>query len=160
MDVSELEQRAYDRIMLELTARTAMMFTHGALLVMIGLMMALTGAPAPIEDAWGPWSRLAIGLSAVVIGLTILFGAAETDIEPAGWGALVVGFATGMLWHVGLVVSYAMAAVDSRVMLLGPGEVLDASISSRGYIPLIYIGYVALTLIHLRTIWKLGPPPR
>lgn len=160
MDTSDLEKRAYERVMLELTARTLMMQVHGVMLAMLGLMMIITGAPAPIEADWGPWSRLALGGAAIGIGLTVLFGSAETDNEPAGWRALMIGFGSGMLWHLGLALAYTISVLGSRVQILSPGEILDASITSRGYIPLIYLGYVLLTSIHLRTVWKLGPPPR
>lgn len=160
MDHSELEKRAYERIMLELTARTAMMFVHGAMLAMIGLTMVVTGAPSPIEAAWGPWSRIALGGAALVIGAVILFGAAETDNDPAGWRALMLGFGGGMLWHAVLAGSYAVAAYQTQMAFLLPGETLSASVTSRGYIPLIYLGYVLLTALHFRTVWKLGPPPR
>lgn len=146
--------------MLELTARTGMMMVHGVMLTLIGLAMVLTGAPAPIEASWGPWSRLAIGGAAIVIGLTILVGASETDNEPVGWWALLLGFGSGVLWHLGLATAYAASAYQSRMALLAPGELLDSTITSRGYIPLVYVGYFLLTAIHLRTVWKLGPPPR
>jgi len=160
MDTSDLEKRAYERIMLELTARTSMMMVHGSMLAMIGLMMMVTGAPAPIEASLGPWSRILFGGAAVVFGMTILFGAAETDNEPSGWWALLLGFGSGVLWHAGLALAYAVSAYQSRMMILEPGEVLDAAITSRGYIPLVYVGYALLTALHLRTVWKLGPPPR
>lgn len=157
---SELERRAHDRVLLELMNRTAMTTVHGTALFVIGLMMALTGAPAPIENAWGPWSRLILGLTAMVIGMTILYGATETDNDRRGWVALTVGFAFGMLWHLGLAIVYAIAAFQSQMVILMPGQSLDPSITNRGYIPWIYLGYVALTLIHARTVWRLGPPPR
>lgn len=157
---SELEKRAYERIMLELTNRTAMMTVHGTMLILIGLTMAITGSPAPIELAWGPWSRVAIGGAAVVIGSGILVGAALTDNSPTGWRALLVGFGLGMLWHLGISVAYVVAVAQTRMAVLAPGEVLDSGITNRGYIPLVYLGYVLLTAIHLRTVRRLGPPPR
>lgn len=155
-----LEQRAYERIMLELTNRTAMMVVHGTLLLLVGLTMSITGAPAPLEGAFGPWARILLGGSAMLIGWVILFGAAETDNDMAGWRALVVGFVGALMWHVALAVTYAVAAWQAPMALLLPGETLGAAITNRGYIPLIYVGYVMLTGIHLRTVWKLGPPPR
>ena len=160
MDHSDLEKRAYERIMLELTSRTAMMMTHGILLALIGFTMALTGAPAPIEASWGPWSRLALGAVAVASGAVIIFGAAETDNEHAGWLALSVGFTSGLLWHAGLSIAYMVAALQAKIVILSPGADLSSEITSRGYIPLVYLGYVILTGIHARTVWKLGPPPR
>lgn len=157
---SELEKRAYERIMLELTNRTAMMTVHGTLLFLVGLTMAVTGAPAPIEAAWGPWSRVFIGGAAIIIGIIILFGTIETDNHPAGWKALLAGFSLGVLWHLGVSTAYAIAAIQARMAVLVPGEDLSSTITNRGYIPLIYLGYFLLTGIHLRTVWKLGPPPR
>ena len=157
---SELERRAYERIVLELTARTWMMVVHGVILILVGLTMSVTGSPAPIEAAWGPWSRTLIGGAAMVIGSIILVGAARTDNDGAGWKALLAGFGAGMLWHLGLSAAYAVAAIRAEMAILMPGEILDASVTNRGYIPLIYLGYVLLTGIHLRTVWKLGPPPR
>lgn len=157
---SELERRAFDRIMLELTNRTFIMAIHGTLLFAVGLMMAITGAPSPIEESFGPWSRIVLGLSAMASGSLILFGAAETDNTAPGWAALLAGFGSGMLWHLGLATAYATAALSSDMMILEPGAPFDPSVTSRGYIPLIYVGYVLLTSVHLRTVWKLGPPPR
>lgn len=160
MDTSDLEQRAYERIMLELTARTQMMLVHGVMLTLIGLTMVATGAPAPIEAAWGPWSRMILGGAAVAIGLLVLFGSARTDNDHTGWRALTVGFTLGMIWHAGLALSYAVAAIGAPMSILIPGEILSSTVTNRGYIPLVYVGYVTLTAIHSRTVWKLGPPPR
>lgn len=157
---SELEKRAYERIMLELTNRTQMMAVHGTLLFAIGLMMAITGAPAPIEATSGPWSRILLGGAAMAIGLTVLYGTAQTDNTQRGWLALLTGFGFGVAWHASLSLAYAVAAMQAPMAVLAPGEVLDTLITNRGYIPLVYLGYVLLTLIHLRTVWRLGPPPR
>lgn len=157
---SELEKRAYERVLLELTNRSLIMGIHGALLVLVGMTMAITGAPAPIEATFGPWSRIMLGGAAVLTGLTILLGSALTDNLLGGWLAQVTGFATGLFWHLAIAVTYTIAAAEVPMATLDPGQVLASDVTNRGYIPLIYLGYVALTAVNLRTVWKLGPPPR
>jgi len=153
-------ERAHRRIVLELENRNSMLLVHGALLLVLGLMMTLTGAPRPTEEWFGPWSRLVVGGAGMLSGLVALVGVALTDDSRRGYRLLLGGTAFGMLWHVGLSATYAWAVTQSRLELLAPGEILDINISNRAYIPFVYLGYVLLIGIHVRTLVKLGPPPR
>lgn len=153
-------ERAHRRIVLELENRTLMLLTHGGMLLVLGLMMVLTGAPRPTEEWFGPWSRLVVGGAGMLCGLTALVGVALTDDSRRGYRLLLAGTISGMVWHVGLSLTYAWAVSESRLEILAPGEALDSAISNRGYIPFVYLGYVLLIGIHARTLVKLGPPPR
>lgn len=153
-------ERAQHRIVLELQNRIGMLCVHGGILLMIGLMMILTGAPAPAEDWWGPWARLLLGGLALAAGGTLLVGVAVSDETRGGWLAMVFGTLTACLWHVGLTLTYTYAAATEKMQILAPGEPLSEAVTSRGYIPLVYLGYVLLVLIHHVTLVRLGPPPR
>jgi hypothetical protein len=153
-------ERAKQRIVLELENRTMMLCIHGFILLVLGLMMALTGAPAPTEAWYGPWSRLVVGGIGILIGLTILVGVALTDESPRGYVSQVVGTLLAALWHLGLSSTYAFAAITERMELLAPGEPLSVTVTNRGYIPFVYLGYVMLISLHARTLIKLGRPPR
>lgn len=154
------EERAQHRIVLELQNRIGMLCVHGGILLMIGMMMILTGAPAPTEGWWGPWSRLVLGGAAMAGGMTLLVGTARSDDSWGGWMMMTVGSALGALWHVGLTATYSYAATTEKMQILSPGEPLSEAVTSRGYIPLVYLGYVLLVLIHFVTLVRLGPPPR
>lgn len=153
-------ERATRRVTLELENRAGMLCVHGGILLMIGLMMALTGAPAPTEDWFGPWSRLAMGGFAMASGAVLLWGVAAGDERKGGWLAMTLGTGGACWWHVGLTATYAYAAIVGRMEILAPGEPLSEAITSRGYIPLVYLGYVLLLMIHNVTLLRLGPPPR
>lgn len=153
-------ERAHKRIVLELQNRAAMLAIHGGILVGIGLMMMLTGGPAPSEAWFGPWSRLLLGGAAVFGGGVLLVGVARGDDDRPGWYAMVVGVILACLWHLGLAGTYVYAVATEHLVLLSPGEALDPWITSRGYIPLVYLGYVLLTIVHATTLLRLGPPPR
>jgi len=152
--------RAHKRIVLELQNRIGMLCVHGGILLMIGMMMILTGAPAPAEDWWGPTARLALGGAAMIGGAVLLVGTALGDDSRRGWSMMVVGSVLAGLWHLGLTFTYAYAAATARMEILSPGEPLSEAVTSRGYIPLVYFGYVLLVLIHSITLVRLGPPPR
>lgn len=154
------QERAHKRIVLELGNRTAMLCVHGGLLLVVGLMMALTGAPRPTEDWFGPWSRLVVGGSGLLAGAVILVGVALTDESTRGWRTQVAGTSMAALWHLGLTATYAFAAITERMEILAPGESLADGVVNRGYIPFIYLGYEMLVVIHAVTLARLGPPPR
>ena len=153
-------ERAQRRIVLELENRVLMLCIHGGILLVLGLMMALTGAPAPTEAWYGPWSRLFIGGAGITIGLITLIGVALTDESPRGYALQAGGTITAALWHLGLASTYAYAAVTERMALLAPGEPLSTAVTNRGYIPFVYLGYVLLISLHARTLVCLGRPPR
>ena len=153
-------ERAHRRIVLELENRTLMLCVHGGILIVLGLMMALTGAPAPTEDWYGPWSRLVVGGAGMAIGLTTLVGVALTDESRVGYASMMVGTVMAAFWHGGLSLTYAYAVATQKMALLSPGEPLDTAITNRGYIPFVYLGYVLLVCIHASTLVRLGPPPR
>lgn len=154
------QERAAHRIVLELQNRAAMLATHGGILASVGLMMVLTGGPAPAEAWFGPWARLVYGGGALVGGIVLLVGVARGDDDRRGWAASLLGAAAACIWHLGLTATYVYAVLQEHHQLLAPGEPLGADVISRGYIPLVYLGYVMLTLIHAVTLARLGPPPR
>lgn len=153
-------ERAHQRIVVELENRTLMLCTHGGVLLVLGLMMALTGAPAPTEAWYGPWSRLVVGGAGLIIGALMLVGVARTDDTHLGYRALLTSTLLATIWHAGLALTYAYAAATQKMALLAPGEPLSTSITNRGYIPFIYLGLMLLVSVHLRTLLRLGPPPR
>ena len=153
-------ERAQHRIVLELQNRIGMLCVHGGILLMIGMMMILTGAPAPAEDWWGPFARLVLGGMAMLGGAVLLVGTARGDDSRWGWSMMTIGTALAAAWHVGLTLTYTYAAATERMVILAPGEPLSEAVTSRGYIPLVYLGYVLLVLIHCATLVRLGPPPR
>lgn len=153
-------ERAGRRIVLELENRTLMLCVHGGVLLILGLMMALTGAPAPTETWYGPWSRLWVGGIGMGIGSAILVGVALTDDSLRGYALLVSGTITAAFWHLGLSTTYAYAAATQKMALLAPGEELSTAITNRGYIPFVYLGLTLLVAIHAVTLARLGPPPR
>lgn len=153
-------ERAKRRIVLELENRTLMLCVHGGVLLILGMMMALTGAPAPTEAWYGPWSRTFVGGAGMLIGAVSLVGVALTDDSRRGYAALVVGTIAAGFWHLGLSATYAYAAATQRMELLGPGEPLSEAITNRGYIPFVYLGLTLLVSIHAVTLARLGPPPR
>lgn len=153
-------ERAKRRIVLELENRTLMLCVHGGVLLILGMMMALTGAPAPTEAWYGPWSRVIIGGLGMLIGSVSLIGVALTDDSRRGYVALLVGTITAGFWHFGLSATYAYAAATQRMELLAPGEPLSSAITNRGYIPFVYLGLTLLVTIHAVTLARLGPPPR
>lgn len=155
-----ISERAHRRIVLELENRTLMLCVHGGVLLILGLMMMFTGAPAPMEAWYGPWSRLVVGGTGFLIGAATLVGVALTDESRRGYSAMLVGTILAALWHAGLSLTYAYAASTSRMELLAPGEPLSAAVTQRGYIPFVYLGYVLLVSIHAVTLARLGPPPR
>lgn len=153
-------ERAQHRIVLELQNRIGMMCVHGGILLMIGMMMILTGAPAPAEGWWGPYARLVLGGAAMIGGSVLLIGTARGDDSWWGWAMMTIGSALAAAWHVGLTATYTYAAATERMVILAVGETLGETVTSRGYIPLVYLGYVLLVLIHCVTLVRLGPPPR
>lgn len=153
-------ERAKQRIVLELENRTLMLCVHGGILMILGLMMALTGAPAPTESWYGPWSRLAVGGIGMGTGAALLVGVALTDDSRRGYVAQVAATVMAAFWHLGLSATYAYAAATQKMELLAPGEPLSEAITNRGYIPFVYLGYVLLVGLHVRTLVSIGPPPR
>lgn len=137
-----------------------MLCTHGGVLLILGLMMALTGAPAPTEAWYGPWSRLVVGGIGLLTGMVLLVGVALTDDVRRGYWALLGATAAGALWHLGLSATYAYAAITTRMDLLFPGEPLSTAVTNRGYIPFVYLGLCLLINTHLWTLVRLGRPPR
>lgn len=153
-------ERAHKRIVLEIQNRTLMLCVHGLILMLVGLMMATTGAPLVTEEWFGPWSRIVVGSWAIVAGAVSIFGVALSDDIRLGWRSMLVGSLAGGLWHLGLASTYGWAAITTKMSILLPGEPLGSDIVSRGYIPFIYLGYVLLIAIHAVTLIRLGPPPR
>lgn len=152
--------RAQHRIVLELQNRVGMLCVHGGILLTIGLMMLITGGPAPAAYWFGSSARLTLGGFATLVGFTILVGTARGDNDRWGWPLMVVGTFGAILWHLALAAVYAYAASVERLMVLSPSELLAPDITSRGYIPLVYFGYLLLVTIHSVTLVRLGPPPR
>lgn len=159
MDTKPAERAAH-RVELELQNRVGMLCVHGGILVAIGLMMVLTGAPIPAEEWYGWPARYVMGGAALLAGVTLLIGVAKGDDDYRGWVLMVGGTAAACLWHIALVSLYSYSATTEDMALLSVGEAIPDGITSRAYIPLVYLGYVMLTVIHNATLVRLGPPPR
>lgn len=154
------ETEARDRVYFELANRSVLMAIHGIVAILIGATMMATGAPAPIEATFGPWSRLVLGGWAVAHGLVIVAGVAISRGRLTGWVALLVGCLGLLVWHATLMLAYGVAAFEDEILILAPGESLAAGVVNRGYIPFVYLGYVMLVGAHLITLLRLGPPRR
>lgn len=152
--------RAGDQLYLELANRFALLTLHASIGITVGAAMFFTGAPAVVERDFGPWSRTVLGLWAVAFGISLLVGTLKTHFSPAGWVALISGCLGLAFWHSLIMFAYVDAAFDDRIAILMPGEHLDPSVTSRGYIPFIYLGYVTLVVTHAITVILLDRPRR
>lgn len=153
-------ERATRRIVLELETRNLMLLAHGGLLLVVGLMMALTGAPRLTEQWFGPWARLVVGGAGLGLGAMLLVGVALTDESHLGWRLQRFASTVAGLWHLGLSGTFAFAAATDNMELLRPGQPLEVATASRGYVPFVYIVLALLVCLHASTLWRLGPPPR
>lgn len=161
MDPTDKGQiQARDRIYLELANRTTLLALHGWVGILVGLAMAATGAPLPIEEAMGPWARLALGGWGLGFGAILLVGASIGRNRTAGWSALIAGTLGLAFWHALVMMAYADGAFDGGIKFLMPGETLGPDVTNRGYIPFIYLGYVMLVLTHAVTLILLDRPRR
>lgn len=161
MDFSDEGQvRARDRIYLELANRSTLLALHAWVAITVGLAMALTGAPMPIEHDFGPWARMVVGGWAFVFGVIMFIGTVMSYHSLRGWVALVSGTVGLSFWHSLVMFAYIDAAFDAKIVILKPGQHLDPDIVNRGYIPLVYLGYVMLVLTHAVTLILLDRPRR
>jgi hypothetical protein len=136
----DLTARAHERIVLELRNRTGLQILHALFGILVGLAIALTGAPAPIEDLFGPWGRVVLGFGLALTGLVILIGSALTDNSRCGWAALTFGSIVLIGWHTLLCTTYAKATFDSPLFIIPLGSpITDPSAGYRAYIPFVYM---------------------
>lgn len=156
--VSE-QERALNRVKLELGNRHVLILIHGLLLFEVGIVMFLTGAPDFAGQWFGPHARLALGAGAAIPGLVLIIGAWLSDESSRGYWMQVGGLLGVVLWHMTMCVLYAAYAVKTGVPLLGFDE-LNRPGSARLYVPLIYANIFSLAMVHLVTLLRLGRPPR
>lgn len=128
--------------------RVGLLWVHAAIALIAGTQMLLYGSAATIEEAFGVWTRIALG------GIGVLGGAVlATGILRGRTVALeAIGLALIGAWDLLMAAGFAWARIQGGTFtpraLLEPipdGYILPYPIS-------VYIGLAALIAVHLWTL--------
>jgi hypothetical protein len=151
-------ERKLRMAMIGLESRTQALFIYGALAFGTGLVMALTGAPYPVEHHFGTGIRIILGAPLFVGGILVMFGSFLANERRSAWWAAMVGMTTFTLWALAMTVSYTIAGFDQGFELAGFHTEIPAD-RARLYVPVFYQGVMWLAALHVVTFWRLGRPP-
>lgn len=152
------EQRAIERVRLELVTRKLMVMVLALIGVWVGIGMCLTGAPDFMETWFSPWSRYAIGGGAFLTGLVTSIGGFVGDRTRKGWWTQVVGLWGLVLWYWGMGAAYLALFMIEGADFVAPGDPLPVESTGRGYVIIVYWGMAVLAAIPLVTMLRLNRP--
>lgn len=159
--MTEIEQeRAIRTVRLGLTAHRFAVMWLAVISILVGIVMIVTGAPAFLEDWFSPWSRVVLGVLAFSPGLLTVIGVAVGPARIGGWWTQVLGLLGQAVWYASMMGAYVGLLVYEGPQWADLGEPLNAAVSGRAYVPLIYLGLLGLALIPLVTLLKIGRPGR
>lgn len=142
-----------------LASRTTALAFYGLLGLEVGIAMMLGGAPATVEEHFGPWIRYALGAPATLGGILLLASVVMGDRTLRGWWSALAGTATMTMWGLAMSVTFVATALENGIELLGFNDVATLGVS-RLYVPLVYHNLFLLLALHLVTIVRLGRPKR
>lgn len=130
-----------------LQARNRLLLIHALIGLEVGLFIILTGGPGPVEHAFGPWARVALGLQAMIPGALILAAVAVSLGRRAGAWMALFGVLGLLVWQMTMTVIYAIQAFqDGAFVGLGEEMPPDAALA---YVPWVYINLALLMVVHL-----------
>lgn len=147
--VASRAQSTTARIAYESGNRLGLLWIHGLVGTTAGVQMLLYGTATVIEANVGPWSRYALGLAALIGGVTLLVGLTRV---PRSIPLEAVGLSFLAFWDGCMTVGLAWARWhqhDYRV--LGMHERLTEGYVS-AYPVSVYAGLFGLLVIHLWTL--------
>lgn len=139
-----------------LASRFIALWIYGTLGILVGLAMITTGAPSKVEDSFGPWTRLVLGLLAFAGGLLTIIGAPDHTRSRGRWVAALVGTTLLSIWGTAMAVSYFLATLHAGFTFAWPWQRISDD-SSRLYVPLMYECLFGLFVLHVITLAKLRP---
>jgi hypothetical protein len=144
-----------------LASRQQALMLYGLLGLQVGVIMLFTGAQPVVEDVYGVWSRVWLGVPATVAGILVCSGALLNDRTWAGWWTSFIGANLLGAWGTLMALSYAAAATKTGVHFSYPWdpEVAPAE-TARLFVPFVYQTIAILTGLHVVTLHKLGRPRR
>lgn len=148
---------ALRRARIGLTSRLQALALYGFLGIQVGIAMILTGVTSAVEEHYGPWARVYLGLPALIGGAFTLCGAFKGDRSPAGWWATFVGTNVLGLWCSIMAVVYTISAIVPGVDFGLPGETIEPA-GGRLFIPILYLHLAILIGLHAVTLIRLGRP--
>lgn len=154
-----LEQRALERIKLELGNRHVLVLLHGLLLVEVGIAMVLFGTPDFFTEWYGGHARLIFGFGAIAPGATLILGSFISDEVRLGYYLQIFGLLGVITWEFAMAASYAVLAWTAGFDVIPLSDTTTIN-PSRPYVSLIYLNILSLATVHLVTLLRLGKPPR
>lgn len=153
------QDRAIERVKLELGNRHVLVMLQGLLILEVGIAMVLFGVPGFFSEWYGDHARLWFGFGAIIPGAILVYGVHVTDERRLGYYLQIIGLSGVVLWELAMAVSYAVLAWRTGFDVI-PLWASDVENASRPYVSLVYLNILMLALVHLVTLLRLGKPPR
>ena len=144
------------------SSRISALAIYGYLGIVVGIFIALGGAPSLLEQVYGPIIRYEFGMSAFLGGLLLMFGAVKTAFNPhsrAGWWASAVGVAIFAAWTAVFATTYGIHGIRQGFVVAHWMEPISPD-APRPYVPFLYQSISFLAILHLVTLLRLGIPRR
>jgi hypothetical protein len=144
-----------------LSSRLSALAIYGVTGILVGIFMALGGAPHLVEVRFGPDIRYLLGALAGVGGVLLAFGAIMDGgaLNRRGWWISIIGVITFGLWAIVMAGTYGIIAGQAGFHIARPGVIVPVD-APRPYVPFLYQGFALLALLHVVTLLRLGRPPR
>lgn len=131
--------------------RLGLLWVHGLMGVLVGLLMLAFGTASNFETMIGGWMRPFLGTLGIVGGIAIIIGLTRRP-RSIRWEA--IGLALLGVWDLIIMASFTTLLFERPPHLSWPWEVIGDAYS-RPYPILIYGGLLMLLLLHLLTLWSL-----
>lgn len=152
-------ERAVRQVRLELASRKLIVNMLGVMAALIGVGMALSGAPAFLEALFSPWSRMVFAGLIFFPGVAVACGGALGDETRIGWLLQVFGLAQIAIWCLLMSIAHAILFVSIGYGWVAPGQPLtEPTIAGRAYVPLFYFCIFLVTSIPMVTMLRVGRP--
>ena len=139
-----------DPLIVRLRARNRLLLAHALIGIEVGLFMIAMGAPTVVEEAFGPWSRVVLGLQALLPSVVTLVGLAIGMNSVIGRRTVLAGLAGQITWHLAMAAALIYSIVEkSHVLALGQ-PLPEGALAGYGF--WVYLNLALLVGVHVAEI--------